>query len=397
MVVSPESSSRFLHWLMQRLCNWGKLSPEQAADCERLANDPAIRLSEGAIVVPSIGFRLYLTYLIPALGFAPLIIVLHQRGGIWTSIACVAGSIVTLGYLIAPAVLMRRTLKLDATGFSILQGDSNTFVPWICIIAGRDWDTSGLARRIPVYTWFKNAVSTNDGFETRTIASGGKLRGIRMSSSTEIRILWTYQIDPELFCEIARRMSAYLNERISNQSPDQAAANPVPEWLKEQSDQLPEGMIVLKNGGLQVPASAVVFPSICCSCGVETNQVHNVGISVVSAWYFPIPRKSTLSMPACHKCWSDSQNRCWGSVLLVQFALSLAMPMLILNTIFVEPIIVAVCALPSALFTYWVFRLLPPFWSVAQAVYNSVSNEYRFRFRNAEFQEQMIEAIRERD
>ncbi|WP_010583684.1 hypothetical protein [Schlesneria paludicola] len=387
--------------LIRWISGWNHPIPGREADWSALSEDPEARLSEGAMTFPTLGLRVYAFYFLLLALTWPLTVIYFQNGGMHSLVAAIFGIGAILWYVIGCAVLSRRKLVLDSIGFHIVQGESDTFVPWTSLLINRDWREKGFAWTLPVTSSFHEAaVTTEDGI-TRTIANGGKLHGMWSITPTQIVLHWTYRLDPNLFREIAMRMAAspFDDTNATRVGPlkERRWINDPSHNIEREMEQLPEGVFILENGALQVPAAALTFPAVCCSCATATRTAKDVTIKTQLYWRLPVLKKGVLTIPTCDDCWMRSRRWFWMTILAIQAIFVVAFVITIFQTLFVPPVIYAVANLAVLLLTCLTYRLMPPIWSVADVTFNPATNEYRFHFSNADYRDQIIRGIRVRD
>lgn len=158
------------------------------------------------------------------------------------------------------------------------------------------------------------------------------------------------------------------------------------------------GIRHLPSGAIQVPVSAVTFPPVCCRCGGETSDLRSIHARTRHYWWFPSRTGATLQMPVCHGCWRSS----WIKCLTVIFALEVIWTLLITYAVFgaldrswqVYFIVALIAVIPTRFVLFWLPSL---WWRVADVVLNHSTNEFRFRFANSGYHEQMLGRIRLRD
>ncbi len=196
---------------MRRLCGYDRPMAGLEHDYQALLQDPLTRLSEGPIEFQSLGWRLYLIWLpmfllCESIATAFLTRVQGNPGKTyiaWGAIVCCL-----LLYLVLPILLLSRKIQLNTIGFRIIRQNKQTLVPWNCLQANRDWCAGIFQIMVAVRGAAKDQIVTIEDGETVTHANGGKLVGLSFENATEIKIIWPFRLDPDVFLAIAAQMSA---------------------------------------------------------------------------------------------------------------------------------------------------------------------------------------------
>ena len=392
-----EVTKQLARWIF----GWSPIGPGSQKEWVALSEDPVARLGEGAITVPNLGIRIYLYYFVLLSPAFLMLVFFHDDWGIGVELAAILGISGILLYLTVCGIITRRELEMDSHGFHIFEGRYDTLIPWSCIARGRDWEEEGLHLRIPVNSDFKDVTSTFEDNEEKSIANGGKLHAIRIININQISLMWIFRIDPHLFREIAVKMSLQTAPALP---PMRSCQMEIRDQISRTSDrlepvtpELPDGVLILNNGDLQIPSAALTFPSTCCSCDKRTRLVKEVAIQVRLGWRIPYPGGATLSIPLCEDCWNQSQGNKWLSIFLVNGVLTYALVAISQESLMINPIFVLICSIPCMLLTYQVMQVAPPIWSVVRVIFNQTSKEYRIHFSSQTIRDRMIDAIRARD
>ncbi len=391
---------RLFHNSLKLLCGWHKPARGKEADCEALTIDPVARLAYEPVEFPSLGWRIYLGWLPLVLIAAMLLkIGVIDRARDLSTVYIGWGAIVAgfLVYLIVPAFVMKRRIRLEPHGFEIIERTRRIFVPWKCLLPHRDWGENFFQLRIPVSISARDEITVFDDLATQSVSEGAKMVGLKFVGDAEIDVTWSYHLDPELFMDVAKQMALSTSSEHPSVQMSPLQSTPRSNW---DSGQLPAGLQVLQNGILQVPLSAVTFPPVCCRCGTETDSTRSIDVIPRYYWWLPARMSASLEMPVCSPCWRNSWIKSIALFFFIELGWILAIYATILKDIRANARIMALIYLSILILfffpTQWIMSLFNSFWRVATIVQNVSTGEFRFRFADPNYCERVIQSIRDR-
>ena len=399
MALEKHSGTTIPLGLLWGLSGWNKLPRGMEEDCIELINDPLARLSKGAVEFPSLGLRIYLIWLPVFLvtGAALKIFLYNGAKHEGDRFIAWAGALGILAvYVIAPLFVLRRRLRLDLTGFHIIQGRRDLLVRWTAILPARDYNVGLFQIRIPVTDRAKELIFVTSESATISLADGATPFGLKFENEAEINLTWPFVLNPQLFVDVTKKLAvAIQSDQASSPINDaRLTASPVVDSDRQLSDP-PAGIKLLPFQAIQLPVSAVTFPPVCCRCGAEPCDVRRVHARTRNYWWIPSQMGATLQMPVCKGCWNSS----WLRYLAVIVVLEVIWTLLTIYAVFgsleqswtVYAIVALIAVIPTRVMLFW----LPPlWWRVADVVLNFSTNEFRLRFAHPDYRQLVLNQIR---
>ena len=398
MALEKHSGTTIPLGLLWALTGWNKLPRGMEEDCIELINDPLVRLSKGAVEFPSLGLRIYLIWLpLVLVAGAALKICLYDvakhDGDRFIAWAGALGIIAV--YVIAPMFVLRRRLRLDLTGFHIVQGGRELTVPWTAILPARDYNVGLFQIRIPVTDRAKDLMFVTAESAPISLSDGATPFGLKFENEAEINLTWPFVLSPQLFIEVTKKLAvAIQSDQASSPLEDaRLTASPVVDFDR-QLDDPPAGIKLLPYQAIQLPVSAVTFPPVCCRCGAEPCDVRRIHARTRNYWWIPSQMGATLQMPVCKSCWNSSWLRSLAVIVVLELIWTLLTTYVVFGSLeqswTAYAIVALIAVIPTRVMLFW----LPPlWWRVADVVLNFSTNEFRLRFAHPGYRQLVLNQI----